>query len=760
MLRSAVVTAGFTALAVQTLLLRELMVAWRGNEMSFGITLAVWLALTGLGGLAFGPWGRRLAPLPGTLARAHLALALLAPLALLSARFARVVLGLPAGELAGLVPLAGTAVVSLAPFTLTAGFTFALAVSVLSCRTPHGSRSIGHVYILEAVGSVVAGVLLSFVLLGQWSPTRIVSLVTLLNAAAALGLSYLPGRQPRRAAVVRLSALALVLASVAGMTELGSHLDASTVARAWHGLGFLGQANSVYGQIVTARVGSQRTIYESGVLVASVPNRLASEEAVHIPMLEHARPRRVLLLGGGLGGAVAEVLKHPTVESVDYVELDPELVHAARRAFGTALTAGFDDPRVATHFADARFFVKRARVTYDVIIVNVPDPTTAQLNRFYTVEFFREISEVLAPDGVLGLSLSSSENYIGEELAAVLKCVDSSLSEVFPRVAILPGDPCHFIASRAADLTRDPVELTSRIERRGLDVVFVRDYYLNDRLSPERVDYLDQRLADSFASLNTDFSPTCYYLSLALWNRQLAVAPHFFMSVPRFLTMRNAVIAAAALGLVLVLLALGIRSPRAGLNQTIFAAILIVGLTEMSLETAALVVFQSLYGYVYQRLALIVASFMAGLALGGLLGTMAGRAGAQARSFVALQAGMCAVPLTLAVAVLRIGQLSAEALERWAAYFPIVVVASAVLAGIQFPLAGRLARASRQEAGAIGGRLYGADLLGSAIGAPVAAIFLLPVLGVVSAMLALAALNAAVLAGLIAATARVQRSMA
>ena len=68
---------------------------------------------------------------------------------------------------------------------------------------------------------------------------------------------------------------------------------------------------------------------------------------------------------------------------------------------------------------NTRFFAKRATGPYDVVIANVPDPTTAQLNRFYTSEFFEEVGEILAKGGVIGVTVSSSENYIGGELGAV-----------------------------------------------------------------------------------------------------------------------------------------------------------------------------------------------------------------------------------------------------------------------------------------------------------------------------------------------------
>ena len=762
-LSAALAVLGLTAVTVQVLLLRELMVAWRVNEMSFGVTLSVWLARAGPGSTHSGVFRGRFAASTRALAWGLLALGTLAPIALLTARLARKAMGVSAGELAGLPPLIVAAIASLAPFTLLSGFLFALAVAVRSRHRagpdaapgrPASSSPVGEVYVLEAIGAAVGGIVLSFLLLPNWDPVRIALLIAAVNGVAALllagssGRSFGAQRSLLRSPVVPF-AFVLAVAAVSLTVRGGEAIDEATVRLPWDELGYRAQANSVYGRIVATQVGSQRSIFESGVLVASAPDRLSAEEAVHVPLLSHPAPSRILLLGGGLGGTLEEILKHPSVTAVDYVELDPALVRTADDVFGGNLTAGLHEPRVTTHYVDARYFVKQSEAAYDVVIANVPDPTTAQLNRFYTEEFFREVERVLAPGGVLGLSVTSAENYIGDELGRFLACVKGTLGEVFRAVVMVPGDPCHFVAARnGAYLSRDASVLSERIRERRLDVVFVRDYYLVDRLSPERTVYLDESVGRARSTLNTDLSPAAVYLSMVLWNRQFASTPALLREAPRYLTLRNATLAALALAAALVAPAFRRRRRAPALRRTVVAAVFVVGLTEISLEIAALLAFQSLYGFVYHRLAMIVASFMAGLALGGWLGTRAASRGAGVRAFAFLQLGICAVPLGLSAAIAGIAGLPPDAMLAWAALFPLVVVGSAVLAGMQFPLAAKLTLLPGGDAGATGGRLYAADLLGSALGASLTAVFLLPVMGIPLAMATLTLLNLAVLASL------------
>jgi len=750
-LRVALASTGAVTLTVQVLLLRELMTAWRGNEMSFGITMTVWLVTGGIGSAAYGLVSRKLTATRTTLAGGLMALGVLAPLALLAARALRGAMGLTAGEISGFAPLVIASLASLAPFTVVAGLMFALSTSVVH-RESRGRRiAAGEVYLVEAIGAAFAGLIMSFVLLPRACPISIALLVTLLSSCVSLWLilSSSPGSTRGRPVKALTAGVVLAVASAMLIGPAATRLDNASVRAQWHDVGFVSHTNSIYGRIVAASIGSQKTVYQSGVLAASAPDRLSAEETVHLAMLVHPAPSRVLLLGGGLGGAVGEILKHPDVTRVDYVELDPELIPAARRAFGEAMTEGLRDPRVHVRLADARFFVKRASAPYDVVIVGIPDPTTAQLNRFYTAEFQQEVSDILADNGVLGFSVQSAENYIGAELAAFLACLRATTESVFPAVAMYPGDPCHIVASRSgAAFTRDARVLNERVSERGLDVAYVRGYYLSDRLSAERIESFDSALEGVRSRVNTDLSPAAYYLSMVLWNRQFSGAPQVLLAAPAFVTEKNAIL----LGLVLVVLLaaptlLRPRSERAR-SCVVVAAVFLVGATEMSLELTALLAFQSIYGYVYHQLALIVAAFMAGLALGGWLGTKAAARGAGARSFVTLQLFIAAVPLALGTTLMRVAALPPERLHAGATFFPLIVVGAALLAGLQFPLAVKLVSRTRPDAGAVGGRLYGADLLGAAVGAAATTILLLPILGILGSMRALAIVNMALFAAL------------
>jgi spermidine synthase len=99
----------------------------------------------------------------------------------------------------------------------------------------------------------------------------------------------------------------------------------------------VGSRDSIYGNLAVIETGNIRSIYDNGVILASAPDENAAEEAVHYALLEHPAPRQILLIGGGVNGSIAQALKHPTVERIDYAELDPALIDLARQFFSPAV---------------------------------------------------------------------------------------------------------------------------------------------------------------------------------------------------------------------------------------------------------------------------------------------------------------------------------------------------------------------------------------------------------------------------------------
>lgn len=202
------------------------------------------------------------------------------------------------------------------------------------------------------------------------------------------------------------------------------------------------------------------------------------EPMVHVPMLSHPEPQRVLVIGGGDGGILREVLKHPTVTEVDFAELDEKVISFSREYLPGISAGAFDDPRVQTHITDGRAFVEARKGRYDVVIMDMTDPEGPS-ELLYTREFFVLVAESLRDER--GLFAMHSESPVVRPVA--YQCIRKTLSEVFAEVHSLYTFVQMYatlwsitVASRRinpAALTPD--EVAGRLSRRGLSGLHLID---------------------------------------------------------------------------------------------------------------------------------------------------------------------------------------------------------------------------------------------------------------------------------------------
>ncbi|GLB53083.1 polyamine aminopropyltransferase 1 [Neptunitalea chrysea] len=127
------------------------------------------------------------------------------------------------------------------------------------------------------------------------------------------------------------------------------------------------------------------------------------EPLVHPAMTLHPHPAKVLVLGGGDGCAVREILKYPTVESVKLIDLDPEMTKLGQTS--PVLTKlnqnSLNNEKVTIVNTDGFQYIQKDTDTYDVIIIDLPDPRTVELGRLYSQEFYEMCYRQLRPQGVI-----------------------------------------------------------------------------------------------------------------------------------------------------------------------------------------------------------------------------------------------------------------------------------------------------------------------------------------------------------------------
>jgi spermidine synthase len=693
-LYGAVCCFGISALMTQLTLMRELVSIFSGNELTFGIVLGNWMLLTGAGS-ALSRTSRRLpSPVAGLL-MLQILIAVLPIAAVFLVRTLHNVVFIRGAEV-GVTETVASCFLLLAPYCLATGYLLPLACRVAA--SAEDPSSIGEVYFFDNLGSVLGGIALSFVLIRLFNHFEILYFPAFLNLVFAALAAWSAGRRRWSGLVIALTVGLLGLIATVNLDRLSYRLEYAGQKVVFHG-------TSPYGMLVVTESVGEYNFLENGVVLFSTRNVEQVEETVHYALAQRPDARRVLLISGGISGTAREILKYPRVE-VDYVELDPLVLQVARRFLPQRLS----DPRIHVITTDGRQYVKQTDRRYDVVIVDAPGPSTSQLNRFYTREFFAEVHRALAPGGVFSFSRGGYEGTIDRDLGRLIAVAQRTLKEVFQRVLILPGGRNIFLASDGA-LTPAVAE---RLERAGVPTRLVNRHYLRGMLTADRLADI-RRVLSADAPLNEDFNPILYYYHLRYWISQFEVR-----------------LGALEGGLALLMVFYIVRLRPVAF--VIFAG----GFAASALEVVLLIAFQILYGCVYHQVGLILTMFMLGLGIGSFAMNHWLKAWGR-NHLTGLALAMTLFAAGAPFVLLGLGRIETGS-GSWIAWpaIPLLTLLLAVLVGMEFPLAGKV---SFQNVTSTASRLYTADYMGAALGALLVSTLLIPLLGITLVCLLTAGLN-------------------
>lgn len=184
--------------------------------------------------------------------------------------------------------------------------------------------------------------------------------------------------------------------------------------------------------IVDTEAYGRLLLLDGAVMTTDRDEFVYHEMISHVPMLSHPNPKRVLVVGGGDGGTVREVVKHPSVESIVLCEIDGLVVDSCKRFF-PQIAGQLDNPKVTVRIQDAIAYVAEEARDYDIIIVDSTDPIGPGEGLF-TEEFYRNVYKALTPDGIMVAQTESP--FVCQ---AVIQKVYPLYQKIFPIVKMYTG---------------------------------------------------------------------------------------------------------------------------------------------------------------------------------------------------------------------------------------------------------------------------------------------------------------------------------
>ena len=234
---------------------------------------------------------------------------------------------------------------------------------------------------------------------------------------------------------------------------------------------FRGKSDFQTVDVIETEAYGKMLLIDGLVMITDKDEFVYHEMIAHIPALNHKKPEKVVVIGGGDGGTVRELLKHPEVKEVVLCEIDSLVVEASKKYF-PEVAGCLDDPRVKVNIGDGLAYMKNHTPnSLDLVIVDSTDPIGPGEGLF-TKEFYASVARALKEDGLMACQ-SESPWYSEEILKRIYNNVSGGFKNIAPYVGSVPTYPTGTwswtLASNkelnVADFAKDRFE---EIERKGL----------------------------------------------------------------------------------------------------------------------------------------------------------------------------------------------------------------------------------------------------------------------------------------------------
>ena len=333
---------------------------------------------------------------------------------------------------------------------------------------------VAHVLTFDYLGALVASVLFPTLLVPKLGLIRAAMFFGLVNAVVALWTLYLfrDGIARRRSlGAVTVLVAALLVGGMFGadrvldIAESGLYADDVILSR-----------TTPYQRIVVTAWRNDLRLFLNSHLQFSSRDEYRYHEALVHPGLAMMRARRVLVLGGGDGLAVREILKYPHVEEVTLVDLDPEMprLFTTHPQLASLNGNAFRDPRVHVVSADAMAWLEQADEIFDFAVVDLPDPSNFSLGKLYTSLFYRLLGRRLSETGAFAVQ-STSPLFARQSFWCVVRTIEDAGFQATPYHVYVPsfGEWGFVLATRSQ--YRKPESLPTGLRfltRQTLDQLF------------------------------------------------------------------------------------------------------------------------------------------------------------------------------------------------------------------------------------------------------------------------------------------------
>ena len=303
----------------------------------------------------------------------------------------------------------------------------------------HFRDVIAHVLTFDYLGALGASLLFPILLVPRLGLVRSAMLFGFINAAVALWSTYLFAAQLSSKTALRVACVVVMLGLGGGMAQ--ARRITMTAEDNIYADDIIFARDTRYQHLVLTRFKDDIRLFLNSHLQFSSRDEYRYHEAlIHPGLAAVPAPRRVLVLGGGDGLAVREILKYPQIENVTLVDLDPEMtkLFSSHSLLTKLNNNSLTSPRVHVVNADAFPWVDSNTDSFDFIVIDFPDPTNYSLGKLYTTAFYRAVARHLSAQGFIVVQ-STSPMFARDSFWCIVQTLKQTGLQTFPYHVYVPS---------------------------------------------------------------------------------------------------------------------------------------------------------------------------------------------------------------------------------------------------------------------------------------------------------------------------------
>jgi len=678
------IALGVVSSIFQLTIFREFTYSLAKNELSLILGVGVWLISCSLGSLI----GRKKNYLQPAIIPPLFALVF--SLVICAIHLCKSLVGLSYYEAASLGFIFIAAIFLISPVGFLIGYSFrSFSRRYLDKHSP-SVRTFGKFFAYEAIGFFIGGVSFTFFLSSYINPFGF----SFLSLLFLLILDTKPKAKILSSIIILLTAVFFFSFKPILKLEL-------------KGADILKLKGSSYGPIILAKKFGVESLYVNGFLIATSEDKAGNEQFIHSVLAANPKVKDILFIGPYFSGQIQEILKYP-IRSLDCLDINPTL-----SSLSIAKLEADQKERVNFIVTDPRLYLNKAKKKYDCIIMNISAPSNIAFNRYFSYQFFQLIKERLNDKGIFSFRTPSKADILSPRFVRFNSCIINTLDRVFKNRLLIPSDSMIVIASLGKRISPD--DLIRNFQKRNLATDYFTIYHLRDSLDSGRIGYIE-RMLDRGVDINSDFNPLGFlYYSLI---EQAKFYPRISINIS---LVRGLVV---IIFIIVVLLASGLgfssRKPWLLLNASV------VGFSSIGLSAIIFILFQLYSGALFQKLGILVGTFMVGLSAGTfLVNSLIDKIFKIRRPLPFLYLGWFIFLVGFWAGIKSLNGRCQTDLVFYSGSF-----LSGMLTGSLYPMLSKLIFTNKTSPKDLAPAIYRADLFGAAIGTFAFSILFIPFLGV------------------------------